>query len=164
MQLEITIRLATESDLDLIHSFITQKFEFDGFAHPLEITIAQLQQTLFGSPPLAQVLLAEVEQVPMGFLLFSQTYSSFLAQPTLWMDDLFVPKHMRDLGIGTALLRKLAEIAQERGCGRLEWTVATGNAPAIDFYQKHGAQVLQTVRLCRVALASSVLCSAITQR
>lgn len=164
MQLEITIRLATENDVDLIHAFIAQKAEFDGVPHSLQITIDQLQQTLFGSPPLAQVLLAEVEEMPVGFLLFFQTYSSFLAQPTLWMDDLFVQSHMRDRGVGTALLRKLAEIAQELGCGRIEWTVATRNDAAIAFYQKHDAQILDNVRLCRVALPTSSLCPSITQR
>ncbi len=164
MQLEIKIRLATENDLDVIHTFITQKAEFDGVPHPLQITIDQLRQTLFVNPPLAQVLLAEVEQRPVGFLLFSHGYSSFLTKPNLWMDDLFVQDHMRDRGVGTALLRKLAEIAQERGCGRLEWTVATRNDAAIAFYQKHGAQILDNVRLCRVALATSSLCPAITQR
>lgn len=147
---DIKLCVATIEDLELILSFISQKAEFDGYPNSLEITIDKLRQTLFAQPPLAQVLLAQVNDVAVGFALFSYAYSSFLAQPTLWVGDLYVQPLMRGKGIGTALLQRLAQIAQEANCGRLEWTVANRNNRAIAFYKKHGTQVLD-VRLCRVA-------------
>jgi GNAT superfamily N-acetyltransferase len=155
-ELDIKIRLATIEDLELILSFIMQKAEFDGYPHSLEITIDKLRQTLFAQPPLAKVLLAQVDDVAVGFALFSYAYSSFLAQLTLWVGDLYVQPLMRGKGIGTALLQRLAQIAQEADCGRLEWTVADCNTRAIAFYKKHGAQVLD-VRLCRVERSASQL-------
>jgi len=148
-EIDIKIRLATIEDLELILAFISQKAKFDRYPHSLEITIDKLKQTLFTQPPLAQVLLAQVDDVAVGFALFSYAYSSFLAQPTLWVGDLYVQPLMRGKGIGTALLQRLAQIAQEADCGRLEWTVADCNTRAIAFYQKHGTQVLN-VRLCRI--------------
>ncbi|MES1022085.1 GNAT family N-acetyltransferase [Gloeocapsa sp. BRSZ] len=148
-EIDIRIRVATIEDRELILSFISQKANFDRYPQPLEITIDKLGQTLFAQPPLAQVLLAQINNVAVGFALFSYTYSSFLAQPTLWVSDLYVQPLMRGKGIGTALLQRLAQIAEEANCGRLEWTVADCNTRAIAFYKKHGTQVLD-VRLCRI--------------
>lgn len=153
--LSIAIRPATIADLDLIYQFLVQKAAFDGCSEPLPFSLNQLQQALFGDAPLAEVLLAEVDQTAVGFALFYQTYSSFLAQPTLWLDDLFIQAPLRHQGVGTALIDRLLQIAQQRGCGRIEWTVNRHNDPAIAFYQKQGATISEELRLCRLVMASA---------
>lgn len=151
-ELDIDIRAATLANLDLLLSFIAQKAEFDGQLSQLQATPETLRQTLFAEAPLAQALLAEVNKVAIGFALFYFTYSSFLAKPSLWIDDLFVQPHMRNQGIGTALMQEIFQVAQAKSCGRIEWTVATQNVNAIAFYQKHQAQILERIRVCRVKL------------
>jgi GNAT superfamily N-acetyltransferase len=151
-EIDIDIRAATLADLDLLLSFIAQKAEFDGQLSQLQATPETLCQTLFAEAPLAQALLAEVNKIVIGFALFYFTYSSFLAKPSLWIDDLFVQSQMRNQGIGTALMQEIFQIAQSQNCGRIEWTVATQNVNAIAFYQKHQAQILERIRVCRVEL------------
>ncbi len=148
----INIRGATEADSNLLLSLIAQKAQFDGQLNNLQATAATLWQTLFSDFPLAQVLLAETNNTAVGFALFYFSYSSFLAKPSLWIDDLFVQRSMRQQGIGSALMQQIFQIAQARNCGRIEWTVATQNSPAIAFYQKHQAQILEHIRVCRVTL------------
>ncbi|MEG4217121.1 GNAT family N-acetyltransferase [Microcoleus sp. Pol14C6] len=148
--LDIKIREAELADLELILAFISQKSEFDGVPHLLEATADKLQQTLFCQPPLVRVLLAKVAEKAVGFALFYSSYSSLLAQPCLWLDDLFVQAPMRGMGVGTALLKYLAQIAESTNCGRMEWTVNTGNAPGIAFYEKQGARILENIRVCRI--------------
>jgi GNAT superfamily N-acetyltransferase len=150
--LDIDIRAATLSDLDLLLSFIAQKAEFDGQHCKLQATPENLHQTLFTDFPLAQALFAEINKVVIGFALFYFTYSSFLAKPSLWIDDLFVQPHMRNQGIGTALMQEIFQVAHAKNCGRIEWTVAAQNVNAIAFYQKHQAQILERIRVCRVEL------------
>ncbi len=151
-ELDINIRGATLADLDLLLAFIAQKAEFDGQRSKLKATPETLHQTLFTDFPLAQALFAEVNQVVIGFALFYFTYSSFLAKPSLWIDDLFVQPPMRNQGIGTALMQEIFQVSQAKNCGRVEWTVATQNVSAIAFYQKHQAQILERIRVCRVEL------------
>jgi GNAT superfamily N-acetyltransferase len=151
-ELNINIRSATLADLDLLLSFIAQKAEFDGQLPNLRATPENLRHTLFANSPLAQVLLAEANKIAVGFALFYFTYSSFLAKPSLWIDDLFVRPSMRHQGIGTVLMEQIFQIARAKNCGRIEWTVATQNVPAIVFYQKHQAQILERIRVCRVEL------------
>jgi len=153
-EMDIQVRTANIDDIELILSFLSQKANFDGCPSALEATAPKLKQTLFCSPSLASVLFAELEGSTVGFALFFYTYSSFLAQPSIWLDDLFVQPQMRGKGVGTALLMHLATIAESKNCGRIEWTVATNNTRGIAFYKKHGAQILETIRLCRVEQAS----------
>ncbi|MEG4445393.1 GNAT family N-acetyltransferase [Microcoleus sp. AT9_B5] len=148
--LDIKIREAELADLELIVDFISQKSEFDGCKSLLVATADKLQKTLFCQPPLVRVLLAEVAGNAVGFALFYSSYSSLLTQPCLWLDDLFVQAPMRGMGVGTALLKYLAQIAESTNCGRIEWTVNTGNAPGIAFYQKQGARILEKIRVCRI--------------
>ncbi|HAZ43545.1 MAG TPA: GNAT family N-acetyltransferase [Cyanobacteria bacterium UBA11371] len=105
---------------------------------------------LYYHPPQAQVLLAEVEGIAVGFALYFHTYSSFLAEPGIWLDDLFVQSHMRGKGIGQALIDCLVQIAAENNYGRIEWTVNNDNAPAVAFYKKQGARIMESIRLCRI--------------
>jgi GNAT superfamily N-acetyltransferase len=149
-EFNLKIRLADRSDLELILSFIAQKVEFDGYLGELEATVDKLKQTLFCQPPIARILLAEVDEIPVGFALFSDSYSSFLAQRCIWLDDLFIQSHMRGKGIGTALLKHLAQLAESTHCGRIEWTVNESNALGISFYKKQGARIRETTKLCRI--------------
>jgi GNAT superfamily N-acetyltransferase len=95
--------------------------------------------------------LAEVDNCAIAFALFFYTYSSFLAKPCIWLDDLFVQPHMRGQGVGTALLKHLSNLASENDCGRIEWTVNAKNDRGIAFYQKQGAKILDSLRLCRIS-------------
>ncbi|MEG3927578.1 GNAT family N-acetyltransferase [Microcoleus sp. T3_D1] len=148
--LDIKIREAELADLELIVDFISQKSEFDGSKNLLAATADKLQQTLFCQPPLVRVLLAEVAGKAVGFAMFYASYSSLLTQPCLWVDDLFVQAPMRGIGVGTALLKYLAKIAESTNCGRMEWTVNTGNGRGIAFYEKQGARILENIRVCRI--------------
>ncbi|MEG3989448.1 GNAT family N-acetyltransferase [Microcoleus sp. S28C3] len=148
--LDIKIREAELADLELIVGFLSQKSEFDGCKNLLAATADKLQKTMFGQPQLVRVLFAEVAGTAVGFALFYSSYSSLLTQPCLWLDDLFVQAPMRGMGVGTALLKYLAQIAESTNCGRMEWTVNTGNAPGIAFYEKQGARILENIRVCRI--------------
>jgi GNAT superfamily N-acetyltransferase len=165
-QVNIQVRVGNIDDIELILSFITQKAEFDGCPDAVEATADKLKKTLFCNPPLASVLFAQVEGIAVGLAVFFQTYSSFLAKPSIWLDDIFAQPQMRGKSVGTALLSYLAKIANERECGRIEWTVSAMNARGIDFYKKHGVQILERTRLCRVnratitKLASNCTCLA----
>uniref|UniRef100_B8HL92 GCN5-related N-acetyltransferase n=1 Tax=Cyanothece sp. (strain PCC 7425 / ATCC 29141) TaxID=395961 RepID=B8HL92_CYAP4 len=150
--LTLEIRAATPADLDQILMFINEKAAFDGCPNTVQASREKLAKTLFTPSPSAEVAFAEVEKKIVGFVLFFQTYSSFLAQPTMWMDDLFVQPGMRGQGIGKALINYVAQQAKQRNCGRLEWTVATSNDRAIEFYKSQGAQIQEAVRLCRLSL------------
>src|SRR5690606_15988356 len=117
---------------------------------------ALLERHLFGPRPAAEVLIAERDGKPVGFALFFPTFSTFLTRPGIWLEDLFVIPEARGQGIGTALLSRVAEIAHERGCGRLEWSVLDWNEPAIGFYKSLGAVPMDewtTYRLTGEALA-----------
>lgn len=149
-EIDIRIRVATIEDLELIFAFISQKAEFDGCKSAFKATVDKLRQTLFCQPPQAKVLFAEIDEIAVGFALFFYKYSSFLAQPSIWVDDLFVQPQMRGKGIGTALMKRLTQIAEKTNCGRIEWTVALSNQPGIAFYKKQGATILDTVKLCRL--------------
>ncbi len=148
--LDIKIREAELADLELILAFIAQKSEFDGYLSGFAATADKLQETLFCQSPLVRVLLAEVAGKAVGFAMFYASYSSLLTQPCLWLDDLFVQAPMRGMGVGTALLKSLAQIAESTNCGRIEWTVNTGNPRGIAFYKKQGARILENIRVCRM--------------
>src|SRR5262245_21822973 len=128
-----TIRSAVEADVPLIHAFISELAEYERLTHVMTATHEQLRQTLFGPRPAAEVLIASVEAEPAGFALYFQDDSTFLAQPGIYLDDLFVRPAFRCRGIGRQLLANLAAIARERNCGRVEWIVLDWNEPAIKF-------------------------------
>jgi GNAT superfamily N-acetyltransferase len=130
---------AIESDLTVILGFIQELAQYEKLAHEVTATEDRLRETLFGAKPAAEVLLAYWQDECAGFAVFFTNYSTFLAQPGLYLEDLYVRPHLRGKGIGLALLRRLARIATERRCGRLEWAVLDWNQPAIGFYKKLGA-------------------------
>jgi GNAT superfamily N-acetyltransferase len=116
--------------------------EYEKLSHLVVATEEQLRQTLFGERPGAEVLLANWNGEAIGFALFFPNYSTFLAQPGIYLEDLFVKPHARGKGAGLALFVELARIAVDRGCGRVEWAVLDWNEPSIRFYKKLGAVAL----------------------
>lgn len=146
----ISIRNAKHSDIPTILQLIHLKAEFDGCVEFVEATPKKLEDTLFSKNPLAFILLAEIDTQPIGFATYHHIYSTFLAQSGIWLDDLYVKSKYRSHGIGELLIKHLCQIAEERGCGRIDWTVAITNTRAIKFYERMGAKIRQSVRLCRM--------------
>jgi len=138
--LGIDIVPATETDAPLIFEMIRGLAEYEKLAHEVTATEEQVRRTLFGPRPAVEVLMAYYGLECAGFALFFPNYSTFLGQPGIYLEDLFVKPHLRGKGIGFALLARLASIATERGCGRLEWQVLNWNQPSIQFYKKLGAR------------------------
>ncbi|MBK9166726.1 MAG: GNAT family N-acetyltransferase [Bryobacterales bacterium] len=136
-----TLRIvrARETDVPVIFDLIREFAEYEKLAHTVTATEERLRETLFGARPAAEVLLAYWDEECAGLAVFFPVYSTFLAQPGLYLEDLYVRASHRGQGIGMALLRHLAGIAVARGCGRLEWGVLDWNEPAIQFYEKLGA-------------------------
>jgi len=135
----IQIVPATAADTGVILELIRGLAEYEKLSHQVIATEERLRQSLFGPHPAAEVLLATYGVECAGFALFFQNYSTFLAQPGLYLEDLFVKPHLRGKGIGLALLSQLARLAVARGCGRMEWEVLDWNEPSIGFYKKLGA-------------------------
>ena len=124
--------------------------EYEELSHLCIAARADLERALFSPRPAAEVLLAWKDGKPVAFALFFHNFSTFLGRPGLWLEDLFVlPEHRRQ-GCAGALLRALAALAVERGCGRFEWAVLDWNAPAIEFYRTLGATLLADWRIVRV--------------
>jgi GNAT superfamily N-acetyltransferase len=146
-----TIRPATVDDTALILHFIEGLADYEHLRHECVATEDQLAATLFGDQPAAEVLLGFVDGAAAGFALFFPTYSTFLAKPGLWLEDLFVEPHHRGKGLGRALLAALAARAVERDCGRLEWSVLDWNEPSIGFYRSLGAVAMDEWTTYRLA-------------
>jgi GNAT superfamily N-acetyltransferase len=130
---------ASVEDVPVILELIRALAEYEKLSHIVAATEEQLRATLFGARPGAEVLLAMWDAECAGFALFFPNYSTFLAQPGIYLEDLYVKPHLRGKGIGAALLAALARLAMERNCGRVEWSVLDWNAPSIEFYKKLGA-------------------------
>lgn len=138
------------SDVPAVLSFIRGLAEYEKLTHLMHATEEQLRETLFGERRYAEVLIARVGGKPVGFALFFHNYSTFLAKPGLYLEDLFVLPEYRGKGVGRSLLKAVAKVAQDRKCGRFEWTVLDWNEPAIRFYEKIGATLLPDWRVCRM--------------
>ncbi len=134
-----TIRSATANDVPLIMQFIAELAEYERLAHAVVATEEDLRTALFGGRAMAEVVLAESNGEAVGFALFFHTFSTFVGRPGLYLEDLYVRPAMRGQGVGRLLLKHLAGIAVERGCGRFEWSVLDWNEPAIGFYKRLGA-------------------------
>jgi len=135
----IEIVPATERDVPVILDLIRQFAEFERLSHVVTATEERLRATLFGERPCAETLLASYGGECVGFALYFTNYSTFVAKPGLYLEDLFVKPHARGKGIGRALLERVAQIAVERGCWRIDWVVLDWNQPAIEFYKRLGA-------------------------
>jgi GNAT superfamily N-acetyltransferase len=146
----IRIERATERDVPLILELIQGLAVYEKLAHEVTATEAGLRETLFGARPAADVIIAYAGDTPAGFALFFPNYSTFLGKPGLYLEDLFVRPEYRGKGLGLALMKRLAQIAVERGCGRFEWSVLDWNEPAIGFYESLGAKLMDGWSIVRV--------------
>lgn len=150
------IHPAVPADLQALLKLIHLKAEFDGCPNAVTATAEKLGNTLFTSQPMAHVLLAKTQKnaqldpQPIGFASYHFTYSTFLAQPSLWLDDLFVMSDYRNQAIGTRLIQQLCKIADHHGCGRIDWTVSINNDAGIRFYERMGGRLRTQVHLCRL--------------
>ena len=133
---------AIDTDTRVILDLIQSLAEYEKLRHTVTATSERLRQTLFGTKPAAEVILAYWNEECAGFAVFFATYSTFLAQPGLYLEDLYVKPHFRGKGIGSELLSYVTRVAAERGCGRLEWGTLDWNASAIKFLSKLGAAAL----------------------
>ena len=146
-----TLRPAELRDLAALVELIRELAEFEQLLHMVQATPEKLLPHLFGDKPVAEAWVAEVDSEVVAFALFFTNFSTFLSQPGLYLEDLYVQPSHRSLGLGRALLTRLAQLAVERGCGRFEWSVLDWNESAIRFYQKMGASVMPDWRICRVS-------------
>ena len=129
----LTIRYAQESDIPKILYFIKELAIYEDMLDDVVATEGLLREWIFEKQK-AEVLLAEEDSIPVGFALFFHNFSTFLGRTGIYLEDLFVMPEHRGKGYGKALLRRLAQITMERGCGRLEWSCLDWNKPSIDFY------------------------------
>lgn len=136
----ITIRPAEQHDVTQILWFIRQLAIYEKAEHEVVATEQQVTDALFGDHAHCGALMAENAGQPIGFALYFFNYSTWLGKPGLYLEDLFVMPESRGLGAGKALLKALANVALEKGCGRFEWSVLDWNTPAIDFYEALGAE------------------------
>ena len=139
MATSFEIRTTTEADVPVILSLIRDLATYERAPDAVVATDAGLREVLFGPTPSAEVLLALEKAEPVGFAIYFSNFSTWLGRPGLYLEDLFVRPEKRGKGYGRALLIRLAQIAQERRCGRMEWAVLDWNEPAIQFYRKLGA-------------------------
>jgi len=147
----IRIVAATPADIPTIHSLIRELAAFERLLDEAKATEAQLHDGLFGPRPSAEVVIARLGDEPIGFALFFHNFSTFVGKPGLYLEDLYVRQQYRGKGCGEALLRHLAKLALERGCGRFEWSVLDWNQRAIDFYKALGAQPMAEWTIFRVS-------------
>jgi GNAT superfamily N-acetyltransferase len=146
----ISIRPAIAADLDLIIGFIRALAAYEKLADEVSLDPILLGCHLFGDTPMAEVLIGEVDGAPCGFALFFHNFSTFAGKPGIYLEDLFVDPQARGVGLGKALLARLAQLAMERGCARLEWSVLDWNDPAIRFYTSLGAKMMDGWTINRV--------------
>lgn len=138
----LNIRPATPADLPLIADLIRELAEYEKLAHEVRFDQAVLGEKLFGARQYAEVLIGEIDGVAQGFALFFHNFSTFEGKPGIYLEDLFVRPEARGSGLGKSLLARLAALAVERDCARLDWSVLDWNAPSIGFYLSLGARLL----------------------
>jgi GNAT superfamily N-acetyltransferase len=146
-----TIRPATRDDVSTILAFIRALAAYEREPDAAVATEEDLLRDGFGDNPYYSCILAEQDGSPAGFAFYFFDYSTWLGRPGLYLEDLFVHPEFRGLGIGKALLQRVAAIAVEKGCARMKWEVLDWNTPAIDFYAAMGAEFLDTWRNVRLS-------------
>jgi GNAT superfamily N-acetyltransferase len=145
------LRAAERRDVPAIVGLIRELADFEKLTHLVQVTPPSLHPQLFGPRPAAEAVVAERDGQVVGFALFFTNFSTFLGKPGLYLEDLYVQPAQRSAGIGRSLLTHLADLANERGYGRFEWSVLDWNADAIRFYERMGATLMPEWRLCRVS-------------
>jgi GNAT superfamily N-acetyltransferase len=151
------IRAAGPADVPAILHLIRALAEYEKLSSEVEATETKLTQSLFPggtTAAAAHCILVEADGAIAGFALYFFNYSTFLARPGLYLEDLFVQPEFRGRGLGKALLLHLAKIANQRGCGRMEWCVLDWNEPAIEFYESLGARRMREWQVCRLTGAA----------
>lgn len=148
---DLRIDGAAADDVPLILDFIKGLAEYERLAREVEATEELLREALFGERPAAEVLIARLGGEPVGFALFFHNFSTFTGRRGIYLEDLFVRPEARGRGVGRALLARLARLARERECGRLEWAVLDWNEPAIRFYRSLGARPMDEWTVFRLA-------------
>ncbi len=149
--MSIHLRPATRADLGQILTFIRELADYEKLLESCVARESDLDLHLFGAHPRAEVVIAEWEGAAVGFALFFHTFSTFLGQPGIYLEDLYVRAELRGEGIGKALLLHLARLAQLRGCGRVEWSVLNWNESSIGFYESLGAKRLENWSVYRLS-------------
>lgn len=144
------LRIAEPRDVEAIVGLVRELAEFEHLSDGLKLTSGALTRHLFAARPVIEAVVAEVDGTLVAYALFFTNYSSFLGQPGLYLEDLYVQPAHRGTGVGQALLRHLASLAVAREYGRFEWSVLDWNEQAIGFYMRMGASVLPDWRVCRV--------------
>jgi len=147
---EFILRAAELLDVAPIVRMINEIAEFEQLGHLVQATPEKLRPHLFGEKPTAEAIVAEADSKAIAFALYFTNFSTFLARPGLYLEDLYVQPAHRSKGVGEALLTRLAALAAERGYGRFEWSVLEWNANAIRFYERMGATVMPDWRICRI--------------
>lgn len=148
--MNLNFRYAKESDTGLILQFIRELAEYEKMLDEVIATEDMLKEWLFDKKK-AEVILAVVDGIEIGFALFFHNFSTFLGRAGLYIEDLYVKPEYRGCGYGRSILKKLAEIAVERGCGRLEWWCLDWNKPSVDFYLSLGAEKMDDWTVYRIA-------------
>lgn len=147
----IHIRFATPDDIGTIVHFVRELAVFEQALDQVVATEALLAQAMFATPPAAEALIAEIDGAPVGMALFFHNFATWTGWRGLYLEDLYVTPEARGTGVGTALLKHLAEVAVARGCTRFEWQVLTWNTSAIAFYEAMGATLMTQWRTCRIS-------------
>lgn len=147
---QLNVRTAQPEDVFTLFSLIQALAEYEKLSHQVTGNPKALEKHLFGEHPYAEAIIAEWEGEEVGFALFFTNYSTFLTQPGIYIEDIFVLPAYRRRGIGKALLTQVAKLAVARQAGRLEWSVLNWNQPAIAFYRHLGATIMEEWRICRV--------------
>ena len=146
----VAIRAAAPADVPIILRFVKDLAAYEREPDAVKTTEADLQRVLFGARPYAEAIIAEEAATPLGFALFFHNFSTWEGRPGIYLEDLYVTPEARGKGVGKALLNRLAAIAIERDCARLEWSVLDWNAPAIAFYRSIGAASMDEWTVNRV--------------
>jgi GNAT superfamily N-acetyltransferase len=146
-----TLRAAEPRDVPAIVGLIRELAEFEKLSHLCRVSAESLAPHLFGDKPVAECVVGETGGQVVAFALFFTNFSTFLAKPGLYLEDLYVQPAQRGTGLGKALLEHLGRLAAERGCGRFEWSVLDWNERAIRFYEGMGATVMPDWRICRIS-------------
>ncbi len=146
----VLIRPVLKTEVPELFALVRAKAEFDGSLASLVANAESLRDALFAERPSAYALVAEVDGKLVGMVTYYAIFSSFIARPGLWMDDLFVYENYRGHGIGEALVRELCRVAQSGGCARLDWIVSANNERGKKFYTRIGATIFEKGRLVRL--------------
>jgi len=150
MTASVLVRSATPADVSAIFEQIRALAEYERLLHEVIGSAIVLEQHLFGSLPYVEALIAELAGKPVGFALYFRNYSTLTMQPGIYLEDLFVQPTVRGQGVGKALLSSLAQRVLDRQWEHLNWAVLDWNEPAIAFYRRMGASILDDWRICRV--------------